>query len=104
LSPPKQPISAVEQAMYIMVAHLPASWIEDHRTGRMKPKAVRLRDAIAAAIATGPPLPPTSCTCWDRPPSVPTYRSHLVHLRDCPLFGSQFPVGSVLQHATGASS
>ena len=41
---------ARERAYAVMVVALPASWIENPKTGRMTPKAVRLRDRIAEAL------------------------------------------------------
>ena len=37
------------------------------------------------------------CNCYDRAPTVPTYRDQFTHLPDCPCFGMHaMPVGVVV--------
>lgn len=41
----------------------------------------------------GPPI--SDCTCWDKAPTVPVFRSPKEHLEGCPLKGSGKPVGLI---------
>lgn len=37
------------------------------------------------------------CDCYNRPPTVPTYRDQFTHLQDCPCYGMHaMPVGVVV--------